>query len=446
MINTSLYKLSHGSIEEIEPHVTYLERYFKNRREQVAQVTLTPNFGVDHDITSMIHMVFPDLKDIKIYKGCIVELRMNYVISNTDAMWLFPQLFKTSGLIELPPNLNLEQMKAQIRDIKEFDIHAFSKKSDNMEEYELSPLNNSIGIYVHNDASNDWGTVSNTYVLGYNLSCDKLLLHPWKYLLDQNLQVHEFFKRLKTMKIEGQTIKNILNESSKGIVEFLTGKPESMVKYITEMTTNWFFENDQTYFFFNSCCNLLSLSSRPIAFETSPIAGIQLYKNDCNSQHPFYYLFPVDTKAYANYHIHDNLTYQQKERINMSFYWDRNKIPFNTRLMRKCASVNTGDWKRTEQKLQVVPLRFYKVYYSRVSSHNLYSCLPPDVLIQLQPGDINESIYFPLNVENIIVKTLIEKYDELERYNVVNEKYYCPRKKMLKIPRQMAKIILNKSS
>ena len=167
MINTSLYKLSHGSIEEIEPHVTYLERYFKNRREQVAQVTLTPNFGVDHDITSMIHMVFRT-KDIKIYKGCIVELRMNYVISNTDAMWLFPQLFKTSGLIELPPNLNLEQMKAQIRDIKEFDIHAFSKKSDNMEEYELSPLNNSIGIYVHNDASNDWGTVSNTYVLGYN--------------------------------------------------------------------------------------------------------------------------------------------------------------------------------------------------------------------------------------------------------------------------------------
>ena len=219
-----------------------------------------------------------------------------------------------------------------------------------------------------------------------------------------------------------------------------------MVKYITEMTTNWFFENDQTYFFFNSCCNLLSLSSRPIAFETSPIAGIQLYKNDCNSQHPFYYLFPVDTKAYANYHIHDNLTYQQKERINMSFYWDRNKIPFNTRLMRKCASVNTGDWKRTEQKLQVVPLRFYKVYYSRVSSHNLYSCLPPEVLIQLQPGDINESIYFPLQVENIIVKTLIEKYDELERYNVLNDKYYCPRKKMLKIPRQMAKIILNKSS
>ena len=136
---------------------------------------------------------------------------------------------------------------------------------------------------------------------------------------------------------------------------------------------------------------------RSIAFETSPIAGIQLYKNDCNSQHPFYYLFPVDTKAYANYHIHDNLTYQQKERINMSFYWDRNKIPFNTRLMRKCASVNTGDWKRTEQKLQVVPLRFYKVYYSRVSSHNLYSCLPPEVLIQLQPGDINESIYFVLH-------------------------------------------------
>ena len=136
----------------------------------------------------------------------------------------------------------------------------------------------------------------------------------------------------------------------------------------------------------------------------------------------------MDTKAYANYHIHDNLTYQQKERINMSFYWDRNKIPFNTRLMRKCASVNTGI-ERTEQKLQVVPLRFYKVYYSRVSSHNLYSCLPPDVLIQLQPGDINESICFPLNVENIIVKTLIEKYDELERYNVVNENTIAQEKK-----------------
>jgi len=350
-------------------------------------------------------------------------------------------------LVNLPNNVNLDQVKAQIRDLKEFDINGFHQKTENMTEYEISPLYNNIGVYVHNDASNEWGTTNNSYVIGYSLSCDKLLIQPWKYLLDQNLEVHELYKQLNTMKIEGQTIKSVINESSKGIVEFLTGKKEHMLSYITEMATNWFFRNDQNYFFFNTCCNILSLSQRPIAFETSPIAGIQLYKNDCKVEHPYNFCFPIDTKTYDGFHIHDNLTQQQKERINLNFYWDRNKIPFNTKLMRKCASVNTGNWKRTEQLLQVIPDKFYKIYYSRMSSHDLYSSLAPETLIQLQPGGINEYIYFPMEIQNIVLKTLIEKYDEIQsKYKIINEQYYCPRRKMLKIPRQVAKIILNKSN
>lgn len=445
MINTSLYRLTHGNLDDVQADVEKLENYFQNRREQVAQITLTPNFGIDYDMTSMVEMIFPEFKtqEIKIYKGLLVELRMNYTIQLTDAMWLFPQLYKTIGLVELPIGTNLETMKAQIRDIKEFDITGFNTKTENTEEYEMSPLYNSIGIYIHNDASNDWGTSNDSYVLGYNLSCDKLIIHPWKYLLEQNLKVHDFFQKLNVMKIEGQTIKSVMNESSKVIVEFLTGKREHMLNYITEMASNWFYRNDQNYFFFNNCCNILSLSQRPVAFETSPLAGIQLYKNDCKSEHPYNFLFPISSKTYNEFYIYDDLNLQQKDRVKMGFYWDRNQIPFNTHLMRKCASVNTGEWKRTEQTLQVVPQKFYKVFYNRISTHNLYASLAPETLIQLQPGDTNESIYFPMDLKNVIVKTLIEKYDELQRYRIINDQYYCNRKKMLKIPRQVAKIILN---
>ena len=70
MINTSLYRLTHGNLDDVQADVEKLENYFQNRREQVAQITLTPNFGIDYDMTSMVEMIFPEFKtqEIKIYK------------------------------------------------------------------------------------------------------------------------------------------------------------------------------------------------------------------------------------------------------------------------------------------------------------------------------------------------------------------------------------------
>ena len=70
MINTSLYRLTHGNLDDVQADVEKLENYFQNRREQVAQITLTPNFGIDYDMTSMVEMIFPEFRTqkIKIYK------------------------------------------------------------------------------------------------------------------------------------------------------------------------------------------------------------------------------------------------------------------------------------------------------------------------------------------------------------------------------------------
>ena len=245
------------------------------------------------------------------------------------------------------------------------------------------------------------------------------------------------------MKIQGNTTKNLINDSAKGVVEYITDADEAELNWVTDITTNWFFRNDKEYFFFNHSVNLLGLSRRPMAMQTSMLAGIQIYKNIVTNAHPFKYAFPYDCGLTGEYHTYSQMTKVQQDRLDKNFYWDKSIIPFNTYLMSKVNKTNTDKWRKVETKLEVIPQNFYSIVFSRISTHNVYHYMEAKDIIQLQPGDNKTDIYFPLHTQHLITQLMVDNYKKLEHYNIINEKYYDKQKKMLVLPRHISELILS---
>lgn len=449
-LNTELYNKDSVDVDKVR-------NYFYTRREFVAQITILPNFCVDSDMTYFMRKVLlaanvdnSIVNDLQIYRGMVCELRQNYPMSITDLIWLYPQICKNRGYVELNDTIDTQKIKDKIKSIEEISIDKLieAKQQDTSDTYALSPFYNSIGLYQTNSANQEWGTSTEKSLLGYDISCDKYLIH---YLVDM-LQIHDLtiqqmHSKFLTTKIGNtqQSIRDMVNDSAKAIVEYVTGVDENECgKWITDYHFNWIFRNDSTYFFFNHSVNLLALNPRPTVLMTAMVAGVQLYANDANNHHPFNYAFPVDTgMIYNTYHKYEDLNADQKKRINTCFTWDRDKIPFNTYLMQQVQSSNTSEWKAHENTLQVVPSDFYRVIYCRLSTHNVYDRLSAESLINLMPGEEDTLIHFPLEHTHVILKTLINNYHQLHTHTkIINEEFYDQTTKRLQIPKRFGRLIL----
>lgn len=447
-VNVELYKNLYGSdAVEKNKDIKAIEQYFHVRRENVAQVTVMPNFCVDEDMTYVVHQILKDKAEgLTIYRGLLVELRPNYRMKISDLCFLYPQICKLRGFVELPDDVNLNHIKQNIQQINELDLEDLVHDSEVSDEFAISPLYNSIGLYQSNTSSEEWGTAKQSNVLGYEISCDKYLLHFLVLLLGQELNVVDFHKRLLTTKVGAtqQTAKEMTNDAAKGIVEYIVGKDEDDCgTWLTESGTNWLYKNAQNYFYFNNCINLLALNKRPTVLQTAQVAGIQLYKTALTNSHKYNFAWPCDTGFIEGYHSDESLNYQQRQRIMDTFRWNREKIPFNTSLMQKVNRINTSEWKQVEAALQVIPEHFYRVLFCRLSTHNVQKRLDAKTLLALVPGSRETSVHFPLDKDHLVLDTIVKDYRRVQQFaQIFNPRYYDKEKNALKIPKGVAKIIL----
>lgn len=446
-INTQLYSEVYGvQATENNPHIKAIEEYFHVRRENVAQVTILPNFCLDEDMTYLMRRILKEKgKGLNIYRGLLVEMRPNYTVKMSDLCFIYPQICKLRGYIELNKNTDLEEIKARIKQIAELPIEDLIDDRGTDDSFAISPLYNNIGLFRSNTQNEEWGTSRESNVLGYDLSCDKYLMHFLVHLLEQEQSIVDFHKRLLTTKVGSteQTPLSMANDAAKGVVEYITGADEDECNFLTDAGTNWLYKNAQNYFFFNHCVNLLSLNKRPCVLQTAQVAGVQLYKTALNNSHKFNFAWPTDTGFLNGYHADDTLNYQQKERIRETFVWNRDRIPFNTALMQKVNKTNTSEWKTVEATLQVIPDAFYRVVFCRLSTHNVYERLSAKTLLQLVPGKNDTLVDFPLDKNHLVLETIIKDYKRIEAFaKIFNPLYYNKEKNTLNLPKGLAKIVL----
>ena len=446
-LNVELFRDVHGPAKtEQNEHLKSLEAYFHVRRENVALVTVMPNFCLDEDMTFLMQRILKEKgKGLRVYRGLLVELRPNYTMKLSDLCFLYPQLCKLRGYVELEPNADLEEIKARIQQICELEINDLIEDKQTEESFAISPLYNSIGLYRSHSSNEEWGTSRESNVLGYDLSCDKYLMHFLIHLLEQEINVTDFHKRLMTTKVGSteQTPLNMANDAAKGAIEFLTGKDEDECKWLTDFGTNWMYKNAQNYFYFNNCISLLALNKRPTVLQTAQVAGVQLYKTTLTNSHKYCFAWPTDTGFLEGYHSDSSLNVQQRERIRETFVWDRDRINFNTSLMQQVNKINTSEWKTIESKLQVIPESFYRVIFCRLSTHAVYARLDAKTLLSLVPGEREALVDFPIDKEHIVLDTIIKDYARVERFaKIFNPLYYDKEKNTLKIPKGIAEIIL----
>ena len=190
-VNAELYKHLHGAAAtDKNEDIKALEKYFHTRRENVAQVTVMPNFCIDEDMTYAVRRILKDKAEgLKVYRGLLVELRPNYTMRLSDLCFFYPQICKLRGFVELPDEVNLEHVKQNIQQINELDLERLVDDSEVSEEFAISPLYNSIGLYQSNTSNEEWGTSKQSNVLGYEISCDKYLMHFLILLLGQDLNL-----------------------------------------------------------------------------------------------------------------------------------------------------------------------------------------------------------------------------------------------------------------
>ena len=246
-----------------------------------------------------------------------------------------------------------------------------------------------------------------------------------------------------TSKIEGASIKNLIDEQCQGIMEFITQKNDSELEYISDITTNCILRNEHEYFVYNHCVNLLGTSNRPVTMQTSMLAGLKVYKNLVNNQNKYKYVFPYDSGFVNEFHSWDQMNDQQRLRLERYFDWDKNVIPFNTYLMAKVHGNNTDRFRKVETELQVIPQGFYNVVFCRISTHEVYKFLGAKEIVQLQPGDNTTKISFPMSSKHLISRLLLDNYDQMERFNIINPQYYDKGRKMLTLPRELATRLLS---
>ena len=231
-----------------------------------------------------------------------------------------------------------------------------------------------------------------------------------------------------------------------GVMEYVLDVEEHDFKWVTEQTYNYFYKTNHSYFFFNHGVNMLAMNKRPVAFQSSPLAGYTLFKNNITNQHPFHFVFPVDAGFCGEFYAHDALEDVQRERIQHAFYWQRHMIPFNTYLMQKTNAVMTKEWKDLENTLQVLHEKFYRTSFNRLSTHNVYDFLHPAEIIRLQPGSATAQVRFPLHSKHLILQLILDNYKDLWQYNIINPKFYDERRNMLLLPKNIATIVLKKNN
>lgn len=445
MIRKDLYESVHGALRgEPLKHVQQLETYFETRRESTSQITILPNFCKDNDMTDFITTLFPKLKGMTIYRGLLVELRPTYEMSLGDFQWLYPQISKRRGIINLPSNASLESIKTRIRDLKEMTIQDFMKRSESSNEYQMSPFYNSVGIYECNSSSSEWGTTESSRAVGFDLSLDKFLIHFLYTLIENNANVNvvDFYKLLTTSRIEGQNLIQKVSEMVQGVMEYVLDIEEHDFDWVTDETYNYFYRTNHSYFFFNHAVNMLKMNKRPVAFQSSTLAGFTLYKNNITNKHDYHFLFPTDAGFQKQFHSVDDLSGSQKERLETAFHWERHIIPFNTYLMKKCHPVTGKEWKQLENTLQVINEKFYRTNFNRLSTHNVYDFLHPKEIVALQPGSKEAKVRFPLHSKHLIMQLILDNYEELASHGIINPQYYDARRKMLMLPKELAKLVL----
>ena len=171
-----------------------------------------------------------------------------------------------------------------------------------------------------------------------------------------------------------------------------------------------------------------------------------MYKNLVTNAHPYKYVFPFDCGFTGDYHVYSHMSKPQQERLDKIFYWNTDIIPFNTYLMSKGNKTNTSNWRKVETKLEVIPENFYSIVFSRISTHDVYHYMHAKDIIQLQPGDNKTNIFFPFKSDHLITKLMIDNYEKLQFYNIIDSKYYDKQKQMLVLPRHIAELILSYQS
>ena len=110
--------------------------------------------------------------------------------------------------------------------------------------------------------------------------------------------------------------------------------------------------------------------------------------------------------------------------------------------MKKCHTVASKEWKQLENTLQVLNEKFYRTYFNRLSTHNVYDFLHPKEIIALQPGDKNSHVRFPLHSNHLIMQLILDHYKDLSIHEIINPKYYDTRRQMLMLPKELAKLVL----
>lgn len=449
MICKDLYEKVHGPLKGYKlKYVQQLEEYFTVRKNTTAQIIILPNFCLDKDMTNFMVSLFPDLKSTPIYRGLVVELRPNYELSIGDFQWLYPQISKRRGIIKVGKKNSVDNIKSRIRDLKEMSLKDFSESQNVANEYSLSALYNSIGIFESNSASSEWGTTESSLAVGFDLSLDKFLLHFLYSMIknNPNINIVDFYKLLTTSRIEDQNLIQLVSEMVQGVMEYVLDVEEHDFEWVTDQTYNYFYKTNHSYFFFNHGVNMLSMNKRPVAFQSSPLAGYTLFKNNITNQHPFHFVFPVDAGFCGEFYAHDALDDVQRERIQHTFFWQRHMIPFNTYLMQKTNAVMTKEWKDLENTLQVLHEKFYRTSFNRLSTHNVYDFLHPAEIIQLQPGSATAQVRFPLHSKHLILQLILDNYKALWQYNIINPKFYDERRNMLLLPKNIATIVLKKNA
>lgn len=449
MINTELYELAHGQISaDQQAHIDTLNNYFKGKREHVVEILLLPNFSKDKDMTNFVHAAYPATKPFNIYRGLICELRQNYPISAGDIQFIYPQLLKQRGVVELPKDTTKETAIMRIKDVKEMQLMDVKSKigKDEAQEMVMSPLYNNISIYETTYLDNEWGTNMKKYLLGYDLSCDKFVLNYWHYTIvenNNNAKISDVYNSLIQTKIQGDTVQKLVNELCKGLVEYITGHSENELNFINDFSTNTLIKKDKEFFVFNHGVNLMGMQHRPVMLETTKLAGLKIYKSLVNNAHPYNFVFPYDAGFTSQYHAWDRMNEMQRERLQKTFYWDKGKVPFNTYLLSKVNPTNTDKFRQVETKLQVMPSGFYNTVFSRISTHDVYQFLSAEDIIRLQPGDGNTKIEFPISSKHVISRVLLDQYEKFEHLDIFNPEYYNKQTKRLVLPRKVASLILN---
>jgi len=442
MLKTELLETIHpgGLPDYVQAQISEIEQHFIKQRTGVSVVTLLPNFCIDNDMQSYLSNKYKEFENIPIYRGLLVEVRPSYKISIEDARWIYPQLYKTRGLVQLPKSADLNSIKDRMASIKET-----SASESKQNEICLSEVYNSIGIYMSQSAESDFGILENKSYVGYDISIDEHVIPIWYEYMQKGLAAEEIYAAFFSDRlIHGTTIKNLVMESANAFIELVTDASIQSLAHVTDISYNCFYSNKHAIFFFNHAMNLLGAASRPPILNRSCAAGYTLFKpRTCNNNHAYNFAWPIDTGFSGEFHEWDSMHIRQKDRVERCFMWERKYTSFNTWLMKTVNSDKTPLWKQIENQLQVVPDKNIALNYARVSTHK-YNNLCAKEVLKIHPGDSEELVAFPMQYTHEIINLLVSNYAEVHKQvHLIKDEFYDSKTNSILVPKYVARNVVN---